>query len=138
MRPDARRFETWERYVAGQIGLGVAARYAASVGMSAVQARVTRLADRLRTELRSQPGVTVLDRGEQQSALVTFVVEGQDSAQLAAALRADGINVSTTDAAEQRYDRTAAPSAVRASVHYYTTDDELDRLVASVSPRRAG
>ncbi len=138
IRPDARRFETWERYVAGQIGLGVAARYAVSVGMPAVQARVTGLADRLRAELRARPGVTVLDRGEQQSALVTFVVEGRDSAQLAAALRADGINVSTTDGAEQRYDRAAVPAAVRASVHYYTTDDELERLVASVSPRRAG
>ncbi|MFB9707192.1 aminotransferase class V-fold PLP-dependent enzyme [Streptosporangium nondiastaticum] len=139
IRDDARRFETWERYVAGQIGLGVAAGYAAALGVRAIEERVTGLAARLREELAATPGVTVLDRGARRCGIVTFTVAGRESAEMKGVLRERGINVSVTDQAHQRLDPNAVPAAVRASAHYYNTDEELGLLVSAVrelAPRR--
>ncbi|MFI0447056.1 aminotransferase class V-fold PLP-dependent enzyme [Actinomadura sp. 6N118] len=129
---DARRFETWERFVAGQVGLGVAADYTAAIGIEAIEERVTGLAALLRGELAARPGIRLLDRGERRSGVVTFTVEGHDSMAVKLAMRERGVNVSATDGAHQRFDPHAVPSAVRASVHYYNTEDELDRLLAAL------
>jgi selenocysteine lyase/cysteine desulfurase len=130
MREDARRFETWERHVAGQIALGVAADYAADLGTARIEDRVLGLAARLREELAARPGITVLDRGARPSGIVTFTVDGRDPAAVKAAARERGVNVNVTDPISHGYDPHARPAAVRASVHYYNTDEELERLLS--------
>ncbi|GAA1531987.1 aminotransferase class V-fold PLP-dependent enzyme [Actinomadura kijaniata] len=131
-RDDARRFETWERFVAGQIGLGVAADYAAALGVEAIEDRVTGLAERLRSLLAEHSGVTVLDRGAHRSGLVTFTVEGHDAMDMKLSLREKGINVSVTVPRAHGYLPDAPDAAVRASVHYYNTEEELGRLVEAL------
>ncbi|WP_051951736.1 aminotransferase class V-fold PLP-dependent enzyme [Actinacidiphila yeochonensis] len=134
VRADARRFETWEGNFAGKIGLGVAVDYALALGLPAIEARVTALAATLRARLRDLPGVHLHDRGARQCGLVTFTVDGHDSHAVASALRAARVNVSVTSAAYARWDFGARDlaSAVRASVHYYNTDAEIDRLVSAL------
>lgn len=134
VRADARRFENWETCYAGKLGLGVAVDYALDLGLDTIEDRVTQLATALRARLRDLPGVRVHDRGVRQCAIVTFTVDGHDSHAIARALQADGINVSVSVADYARWDfePRALTSVVRASVHYYNTDDEIDRLVSAL------
>lgn len=130
VRPDARRFESWESSVACRLGLGAAVDYALGVGLEAIAERVGGLAAGLRTRLRAIPGVTVHDRGERQCGIVTFSVAGHEAAEVVAALARRRINVSRAAPESARFDFEARslPEMVRASVHYYNTDDELDAL----------
>lgn len=130
----AQRFENWEFYVAGHLGLGAAVEYALDWGIEAIRRRVTALADRLRRDLASVPGAIVRDLGRDKCGIVTFTVEGRAPEAIRDALRARRINVSVTRLPSTRLDMEARgiQAMVRSSVHYYNTEDELDRLVAAV------
>jgi selenocysteine lyase/cysteine desulfurase len=129
---DAKRFENWERYFAGVIGLKVAADQANELGMPAIWARLRHLADGLRERLKAVPGVTLADLGVTKGAIVTFAVAGKEHVALKQQLRDQGINVSVSTQFSSRLDLKGRglKDVMRASVHIYNTDEELDRFVA--------
>jgi len=137
IRNDARRFENWETYYAGKVGLGVAVDYALEVGVGTAWERIQLLATRIRQELAGIRGVTLLDRGEVLGATVTFTVAGVGAAEVQRLLAQEGVNVSVMEAASAQLDfgPRGIVEAVRSSVHYYNSDEEIDRLVDAV--RRA-
>ncbi|WP_310717123.1 aminotransferase class V-fold PLP-dependent enzyme [Nonomuraea sp. 3-1Str] len=130
----ARMFETWERDVAAILGLGAAVDHALSWGLPAIERRVGTLAGRLRDALREVPGVRVHDQGVRKCGIVTFTVEGRPAAEVHGRLAARGVNTSVSLRRHARYDLPARglPDLVRASVHYYNTEEELHRLVEAV------
>ncbi|MFE4836490.1 aminotransferase class V-fold PLP-dependent enzyme [Arthrobacter sp. NPDC056691] len=129
VRSDARRFESWESNAAGRLGLGRAVDYALDLGLDAVQERVAGLADRLRTELASVRGVTVHDRGITRCGIVTFTVAGSDAGGIRRLLADHRINVSVAPRSFPAGTPPEAEMVVRASVHYYNTEAEVQRLV---------
>jgi len=135
VRADARRFELWERSPALMLGMGRAAAYAMDIGLEAIWERVSMLGEKLRTALSDEDGVTVRDVGTVRGAIVTFTVEDHEAETVKESLHAQSINVSTVTPYSARFDMEARglPNLVRASVHYFNTEDEIDRLVAAVS-----
>ena len=134
IRSDARRFENWESFVAGRIGLGVAADYALGWGLDAIANRIAQLASGLRGRLCTIPGVTVHDSGLARSGIVTFTKVSEDAAGLQRRLSARGINTSVASPAPARIGPRGAAlhPMVRASVHYYNTEAEVDQLCSAV------
>lgn len=134
MRPDARRFETWESALALHLGLGAAADYALQIGLEAIQKRVLMLADRLRDALAEMPGVSVQDIGAQQCAIVTFSHEQIDAHSIKAAMSAENINISVSKPDSTLLDARARslPDLVRVSPHYYNSKDELETFLSAL------
>jgi selenocysteine lyase/cysteine desulfurase len=133
-RDDARRFENWERYFAGVIGLKVAADQANELGVEAIWARLRELAGGLRARLSTLKEITLTDLGKVKGAIVTFAVAGADHVALRDALRAQAINVSVSTQFSSRLDLKGRglPNVMRASVHVYNIEAELDRFVAAL------
>jgi selenocysteine lyase/cysteine desulfurase len=137
LRPDARRFENWESYVAGRVGLRAAVRYALDLGLEPIRARVTMLADRLREELARLPGIKVQDLGRTRSGIVTFTKEDELPRAIQERLRVAGINVSISSKSSAQLDfgRRGLSQVVRASVHYFNTEDEIRVFCKTLYPR---
>jgi selenocysteine lyase/cysteine desulfurase len=138
-RPDARRFETFEFNYAAVVGLGVAIDYALSWGLGAIEARVTWLADTLRRRMARVPGLRQYDRGAHKCGIVTFGIDGVAAHTVQRHLQHQGINISISDPHSTLLDaqQRDLPPILRASVHYYNTEDELDRLIDALATLRA-
>ena len=134
IRADARRFENWECYYAGKLGLGVAIDYALAWAIETTYARLQGLAADLRAGLASVPGVAVHDLGAEKGGIVTFTLAGQDPQSLHGTLAAQGINTSVSPLNYARLDleRRELDAMVRASLHYYNSEDEVARFLGAI------
>ena len=134
VRSDAKKFETWESAAATRLGLGVAIEYALALDLKKIEVRVQHLAELLRQQLAAIKGVTVRDLGRVRSGIVTFTCNHHSPQQVMQRLKAKGIAVRTVERASARIDmeQRALDELVRASVHYYNTEAEIERLCAAV------
>lgn len=127
VRDDARRFELYEKSRALVLGLGKAVDYALEIGVDRIWHRIQYLASMMRQLLESIDGVTVHDIGAHKCGIVTFSVQGIESAAVKAELAQRQINVSVGLAKSTLYymSKNQLTSVVRASVYYYNTEDEI-------------
>ena len=127
---NARRFEFWERSCAGQAALGVAIDYALNWRAEAIEARINHLAGRLRSQLRDIVDLQVTDLGRAQCGIVTFFARQQAAERLQEKLFRQRINTSLVDHSANPFlfERHRWPKLLRASLHYYNTEEEIEYL----------
>lgn len=131
IRADARRFENWEQYFGGKVALGSAIDYALGWGLEAIRDRIYSLATKLRRRLAQIDGVTVTDEGVEQCGIVTFMAAQCSAMAIKQAMAAEQINVSTSSPGGTMvsYQQRGLTEVVRASVHYFNTEQEIDHFV---------
>ncbi len=139
IRKDARRFETWESSLACRLGLGVAVEYAMAVGLAKIAERIAMLAEQLREQLARIPGVTVHDlpgkANQLRCGIVAFTHERHAAQTIFERMRDQQINVRVTAVGSTRLDmeQRDLTEIVRASAHYYNTEEELARFSQAVA-----
>jgi cysteine desulfurase / selenocysteine lyase len=135
LAPDATRFELWESDVAGRLGLGAAVEYLLALGVEEVEAAVRARAEHLRSLLRELDGVTVADLGRRPAGIVTFAVDGVPAETVRDALAERRITVTVSGRNSTLLDMTdrGLEALVRASPHYFVSDEQLESAAAAVS-----
>jgi selenocysteine lyase/cysteine desulfurase len=140
LRSDARRFEAWEQNVPGKGALAIAMNYAHEIGMVKIEQRIRALATDLRQQLNAIDGVRVMDEGHKQCGLVTFQCEPQSRSQCDAyaikqALAQHDVHVSVSEGSGSlvNFQHRGIQRLVRASVHYFNTDDEVRRFADTIA-----
>lgn len=141
LRADAKRFELFEKNRALGLGLGKAVEYILDIGIVRIWERIRLLASHMRSQLTGIEGITVHDRGENKCGIVTFSVDGNDSTEIKNKLAEKNINVSVAIATSTLIfmDKNHLSSILRASVHYYNTEEEIqaicEALIAIIKER---
>jgi cysteine desulfurase / selenocysteine lyase len=135
LRDDGRRFEEWEQDYAAKLGLARAIDYALEWDVATIWDRVHALGERLRSDLAAIDGVAIRDAGRLRCGIVTFEVRGVAAEDVKAALARERINVTVAATEHAVIDarERGLSDLVRASVHYYNSEEELDRAVACVA-----
>ncbi|WP_274364922.1 cysteine desulfurase [Paenibacillus thermotolerans] len=127
------KFEAGTPSIAGAVGLGAAIDFLTDVGMDNIARHDKKLAAYAFERLSEMEGVAIYGPKEGRSSLVTFNLDDVHPHDVATVLDADGIAVRAGHHCCQPLMRWLKVTATaRASFYLYNTEDDIDRLIASL------
>ena len=133
------KFEAGTVNAAGAAGLRAAIEYVESVGFDAMHRQELALTRRTLAGMADMPHIHVIgsDRAEDHNGIVTFTVEGVHPHDVSEILACDGVDIRAGHhCAQPLLQHLGYSATVRASFAFYNTENEVDRLLQSLSTIR--
>ena len=133
------KFEAGTVNAAGAAGLRAAIEYVESVGFDAMHRQELALTQRTLAGMADMPHIHVIgsDSAEEHNGIVTFTVEGVHPHDVSEILACDGVDVRAGHhCAQPLLQHLGYSATVRASFAFYNTENEVDRLLQSLSTIR--
>ena len=131
------KFEAGTPNIAGVVGLGAAVDYLQAVGMADIEAREQALLKMAEERLSGIPGLRIVGTAPGKAAVISFLVEGAHSHDLATLLDLEGVAVrSGNHCAHPLMAYFGVPATCRASLAFYNTHAEIERLGQAIEKAR--
>jgi cysteine desulfurase/selenocysteine lyase len=127
------KFEAGTPDIAGAVGLGAALDYLERVGLPAIAAYEHDLLDYAQGGLADVKGLRLIGTAREKASVMSFVIEGQETAAVAHHLDAHGIAVRAGHhCALPALRRFGVDQSVRASLAFYNTRADVDAFLRAL------
>ena len=134
------KFEAGTVNAPGAVGLAAAIDYLESIGLEAIEEREYELTKMALDGISKIPHIRVLGSKDarEHHGIITFKVEGVHPHDIADIMAHDNVAVRAGHhCAEPLHHFLEIPSTTRASIMFYNTEEEIERLVKSMAGIRA-
>jgi len=127
------KFEAGTTNYIGAIGLSEAITYLESVGLDKISNYEIKLLDYATSRLEEMGGIKMYGTAKNKISILSFLVKGIHQYDTGMILEKMGIAVRTgTHCAQPVMERYGIEGTIRASLAFYNTRDEIDRLVSGL------
>jgi len=127
------KFEAGTPNIAATIGLGAAIDYIDQLGLENVAAYEHELLEYATEAVSRLPGVRIVGTARQKASVISFVLDGIHAHDVGTVLDQEGIAVRTGHhCAQPLMERFQVPATARASLAFYNTKEEVDRLATGI------
>lgn len=131
------KFEAGTPHISGAIGLAAAIRYLEDTGLERIAAYEHELLEYATQRLQKIPGLTIVGTAPHKAAVASFVMEGIHPHDIGTILDTEGVAIRTGHhCAMPVMEFFKVPATARASMSFYNTFEEIDRLVAALEHTR--
>lgn len=131
--PVPQKFEAGTPDIASVIGLGAAVDYLEGIGMEKIAAYEQSLLVYATEKLAEIPGLRLIGTAKEKAAVLSFVLEDVHPHDVGTVLDGEGVAIRAGHhCAQPLMERLGVPATARASLAFYNTTEDVDRLVAAL------